>query len=367
VYKVVSTKAVTAINNNKPIVLPVPPYIRELELAEAEKRKQALEELEKKGVDVQQHIPKDELEAGEGNAIAAFKHWYSYIEKLENTGRTEFVNQMNDLKARIHEWRLDMAEHLRIAATSVMEEHLMYKVAYATATLPSGVRMEKDSLAAAGVRENGIEELTKVLSEWTEMMAGSKKAAGDAAECEQGKTQDLPMSFKPGETFTPTRPWRYSVYKPNKKTGETTWEMSYVRFKKGEHPQTIAMKQQSGKAIQVATVVSHLLEALTQGRALELHRLAPLSQPPTKQEWDELARCEVETEMDVTKDPTTSGKNSDRFTMRDFLLPIMGADFTAKDYKDRTPEESDKWNNWCGRLNWYLALRRVGYEPSFGR
>lgn len=64
-------------------------------------------------------------------------------------------------------------------------------------------------------------------------------------------------------------------------------------------------------------------------------------------------------------DPTTSGPNSEHFSMKDFLIPLMGNAFALKDYKDRTPEESTKWSKWCGRLKWYLAMLRVGYEPSF--
>ena len=52
--------------------------------------------------------------------------------------------------------------------------------------------------------------------------------------------------------------------------------------------------------------------------------------------------------------------------MKDFLIPIMGNAFALKDYKDRTPEESARWNKWCGCLKWYLALLRAGYEPTFG-
>jgi hypothetical protein len=363
IYKTVSSKTASAFSKDKPIILAVPKCIRELELVEAKKRKRALEELEKKGVDLQ-HIPEEEKEAGEGEAIAAYMHWFSYIGRLENSGRTEFINQMNDLKVRVIAWRLDTAEQNRIAPTTVMAEHQVYQVAYATATLPSGQVMQKESLSAAGVGSNGIDELTKVLAEWTESVKETKTSVGGGNDDTQSR--DVPMYVKPGEILAPTKPWKYAVYRPNKKTGMAAWEASYVRFKKGEHPQTIAMSQQGGKAIQVATVIGHLLEALPQGRAVDLHRLASQTQPPSKEEWDTLTRCELETGMDITKDPATSGKNSEKFAMRDFLLPIMGEDFIAKDYKERTPEESEKFSMWCGKLNWYAALRKVGYEPSFG-
>ena len=47
------------------IVLPVPTSVRELENVEAEKRRQALADLESKGVDLEQ-IPREEIHSGEG-------------------------------------------------------------------------------------------------------------------------------------------------------------------------------------------------------------------------------------------------------------------------------------------------------------
>ena len=67
----------------------------------------------------------------------------------------------------------------------------------------------------------------------------------------------------------------------------------------------------------------------------------------------------------IFKDPSTSGRDHGAFAMKDFLEPIMGGTFVLKDHSERSPEESSKWNTWCGYLKWFLALRRVGYEPSF--
>ena len=189
----------------------------------------------------------------------------------------------------------------------------------------------------------------------------------------------------------------HPVYKPQKKTGKATWEVSYDRFVNGEHPQTIAMTQTSGKPIQVATVVGHLLQALEQGRAIDIHRLstsdtpptkneweelercsietgldvkgdpATSDTPPTKNEWEELERCSIETGLDVKGDPATSGADSGRFTMKDFLVPIMGNSFCLKEYTERTPEESALFSKWCGLLKFYMAMKRVNYTPSFGK
>lgn len=335
------------------IILAVPTNLRELEKMEAEKKRQTLVDLESKGVDLEQ-IPQEELHSGEGECITALKIWYNYVGSLKSRGRSDLVNGLEDLKCRIEAWRMDMAERYRMAPASVLEEHLLVKIAYAAATCNS--KMNKAALIAAGVRSNGIDKLTAVLADWgDENVKSSAKNDGE---------EDAQMNFTVGETVKPSRPWRYSVYKPNKKTGKAVWEISYDRFMKGTHPQTIAMTQASGRPIQGATVVGHLLEALEQGRALDLHRLSSASPTPTKLEWEQLARCEVETCMNVTDDPATAS-NGEQFTMTNFLVPIMGKEFVSKDYKERTPEESAKFSKWCNLLKYYLSFRRIGMEPNF--
>ncbi len=271
-------------------MLPVPLSVREQEALEEAKKQKVIAELKDKGVDMEQ-IPLEELEVGEGEVIAALKRWFSYVDSMSARGRTDIVNELDDLKNRIEAWRLDMAEKYRMAPASVMEEHLLVKVAYATASLRVG-KMDKDALIAAGVRSSGIDELTSVLGEWAK---DSKIAIDDNDE-----SSSKPMTFQPGQKFQPCNSWRFASYKPNKKTGKATWEVSYDRFVKGEHPQTIAITQSSGKPIQVATVVGHILDALVQGRAVDLHRLSSSEPPPNKSEWEELVRCSVETGLDVT-------------------------------------------------------------------
>jgi len=338
-----------------PIMLPVPASVRELERLEEEKKQQTLAELKRQGVDLQQ-IPQEELENGEGEAISALKCWHTYVDSMAKRGRSDVVDRLDDLKSRIEAWRMDMAERYRMAPASVMEEPLLVRVAYAVASLRAGTRMDRDALVAAGVRSNGIDELGTVLAGW----AAEGKESGN-----EGEEDDAPMQF-PTTPFQPSNSWRFSVYKPNKKTGKAVWEVSYDKFIDGVHPQTIAMTR-SGKPIQVATVVGHILDALAQGRAVDLARLAAVEPPPTRSQWEELVRCSTETGMDVTGDPASSGSHGERFAMKDFLVPIMGNAFALKDLKERTPEESKKWSQWCGYLKWYMAFRRVGYEPCFGR
>ena len=98
------------------------------------------------------------------------------------------------LKLEEWTWRSVIAWPLR---PSVMEEHLLVKIAYATASLRAGGRMDKDALVAAGVRSNGIDELITVLSEWADE---TLKEMDNGAN---GLEEDSPMCFVPGQLFRP--------------------------------------------------------------------------------------------------------------------------------------------------------------------
>ena len=67
---------------------------------EEEEKQNTLAELKDKGVDLQQ-IPQEELEPGEGEAIAALKRWYSYVDSMTARGRSDLVDQLDDLENRI--------------------------------------------------------------------------------------------------------------------------------------------------------------------------------------------------------------------------------------------------------------------------
>lgn len=231
-----------------PIVIPVPPSVREQEKLEEEKTRETLAELKKFGVDFQ-NIPQAELESGDGEAITAYKRWYSYVDSFAARGRTDMVDKLDDMKSRIEAWRMDMAVRYRMAPASVMEEHLLVKIAYITASFRAGTHTSKDALIAAGVRSNGIDELTSVLNQWVDE---AHKDSQNGANESEGNAACVNMVFKPGQTYQPGNSWRFALYKPNKKTGKAAWELSYDRFVKGEHPQTIAMTQAGGKPIQVS-------------------------------------------------------------------------------------------------------------------
>lgn len=69
--------------------------------------------------------------------------------------------------------------------------------------------------------------------------------------------------------------------------------------------------------------------------------------------------------MNVAGDPATSGVNGDKFTLTEFLRPIMGDAFVDTPYSERTDEDKATFGRWCKLLKWYMAFRRVGYTPTF--
>lgn len=329
------------------IMLPVPESLRESERAEEEKRQRVLSQLKEAGVDVDK-IPKEEVETGDGEVITALRKYHGYIDSLARQGRTERVEQLEDLRYRIEAWRSDVAAQYRMAPAAVMPEHIVVSLAYSASSLKPGMKMEKEALVMAGVRTRGLDALVNAIGEWVDDVQPKVN--------EESATVCSPMVFDT-EVFKPQSSWEYAVYKPMKKTGMASWESSHQRFMNGEHPQTIAISPANGRPIQINTVVGHILDGLTHGRAVSLRRLAEVSTPPNKEQWEELHRAEIDTGMDVTRDPSTSGKNGDKFTMTEFLRPIMG--------EERNERDKAKFSEWCGLLSWYMALRRAGYTPRF--
>jgi hypothetical protein len=323
-----------------------------VELKEQAKNRSRIALLENAGVDMAQ-IPSHELENGDGEVMRSLETWHRYLENLENRGKSEFVNSLDDLRMRLDSWRSDMALQYQIAPRVVMAEHILFSVAYITATLPIHVKVEQDALVATGLRIGNIQTLIEILDQW-------RAETFTVTENNDDKEDNTPIPL-PDDPFQPSKPWQWSEYKPNKKTGLSVWEISYNRFMAGENPQTIAMTQTSGRPIQVATVASHLLTALTNGKSVPLRRVAEVLELPTIADWNMLTLCEETTKINVCNDPKSCGVNGSAFSMKDFLVPILGNSFALKEYSERSEEEQKQFTKLCNLLHWYLALRRVGY------
>jgi len=341
------------------IMLPVPEFVRESERKEEEKRQKVLAKLEANGIKIED-LPPEEVKKGDGEQVRAFSTWHSYLERIRKNGNEERYSQLTRLFSTIDQWRRDAAEKYSMSPASVLAEHKLAAVAYATATLPRGQHLGEESLAAAGVRSREIGSLVRALEQWVDEVQPALNSAPSSGG------GGAPMILDGNSLRGKTSPWQYAVYKPVKKTGLAAWETSYVRFTNGECPQTIALNPSDGrKPIQVKTVVGHLLEAILHGKPLDPTPLVQFVTPPSQDEWNRLVEVEAASGMDAAGDPESSGRDGGRFTMTDFLRPIIGDEVAEKKFSDRTDDETAQFGFWCDRLKWFMAFRRVGYQPTF--
>jgi RecQ family ATP-dependent DNA helicase len=353
VYKV-TQQGHAAFRDGSAITLPVPESVRELERKEQEKRELVLAKLEENGIKIDK-LPQEEVAKGDGEVIRAYSKWHSYLENSQRSGKPERIPQLEALISVIEKWRSETAIKYRMAPGTVLAEHTLVSIAYTTATMPPGMKIDSPSLVAAGVRTRELDSLTDALGQWVDEV----QPAGAGGANDQNDARMILAHI------SPSGGWKHAAYKPAKKTGLATWESSYNRFAEGESPPTIAMSPASGKPIQVATVVGHVLDAITHGRDVDAERLAKFLPPPSRGEWEQLQMAETSTNMDVAADPNSSGINGEKFTMTEFLRPIVGDEFVDTPFTERSQPDKDKFGHWCNRLKWYMALRRVGYEPSF--
>lgn len=346
-------------DESQPIILPIPQSLRDLEDEEEKARLKVLTQLEKAGVKLSE-IPEEEIENGDGATIQAYMKWNSYMESVRKYQREERIQQLENLHQRIEIWRHNTAEKFRVAPAAVMAEHITHSIAYAVATMHG--RVEKEALLAVGVRSKELDSLLLSLHQWTDEVQPAAISPTNASAGTSRINMVLP------ELFTPKRPWEHAIYKPNKKMGLAYWESSHNRFLAGEHPQAIAMSPEDGKPIQVATVIGHILEGLVMGRPTPLKRLASVvGSPPTQDIYNRLVECESLSGMDPVGMPDTSGRGGNKFLMTDFLRPIVGEELIDKPFAERTVKEKTELKKWFAALNWYIAFRRTGFEPTFAQ
>jgi superfamily II DNA helicase RecQ len=361
-----SPQGQSALNNTStPIRLPVPAYLREQERKENERRQKVLADLEKSSF--KDKLPQEEVQAGDGVAIRAYSKWLNYVQKAAEMGRSDRVQDLHQLQAVLEDWRSQVAVEHRMAPVNVLQEHILISIAYTLATLQPGAKLKAEEITTAGVRSRAISRLVAMLDAWVDRAQPAPTAASAGASSAQDapkSNDDAKMVFL-GRVLA-SKPWAHAVYKPVKKTGQAVWESSYIRFCKGESPTTIAMSPEGGRRqpIQAATVVGHLLDAVVQGREMDLQRLAQYLPPPTQSEWQRLETAEIETAMSVIGDPTDSGVNGEAFRMTDMIRPIIGAAADTP-FNERTESDKQLLSYWFDKLKWYMALKRIDYVPTF--
>lgn len=327
------------------ILLPVPEIVREQERKQKARLAKVKQQLESNGIPISR-LPQNELETGQGPVVAAYTKWFRYLER--QVDRTAKLQALVDL---IEKWRKERAVEFQTAPGAVLVEHLVFSIAYTVATSP--VKVDEEALRGAGVRAQGADKLVAQLSKWTE------ENQKQQTSLDQG-TSEKKMVLS---VVSPNKPWKFAIYKRVKKTGLASWESSYLRFRNGESVETIAMSPANGRPVQVQTVVGHVLEALVQGRSVDLRKLAKYAVLPTQEQWQRLEECQDL--VDVTADPGSAGPSGDRFTLTEFLRPIMGDGFVDTPHQERDEADKAKFGQWCSTAKWYMSLKRAGHEPSF--
>ena len=341
------------------VMLPVP---ESLARAEADAKAAAdakVLELETAGVDTSA-IPAAELEAGSGPALNAELQWARAIAKLRQSGddaKRARANAMAELLRRVERWRDSTAEKLGMAPASVFASFVAKRVAY---TCASGGHLDVESLRSAGVRVAGADGLAAELKSAAAELGLARETFGGA-----GDASDKRMRLA---SFAPVTPWPFAVYKPRKKKGcpdePPPWETSWRRFAGGEAPAAIALTQPSGRAVQVTTVVGHLLEALTQGRTVDFKRLGSFEgladRFPTEREWRAMDDAADETAQDPAGDPAS-------FSQRELLRgdALLGAEAVDVDRELKSEKQRAAEASWYDKIRVYVALRRAGVEPEW--
>ena len=339
-------KAVGVLQKSEAVRLPVPHAIRRMEEAERQRLENVKHSIVQLGINLAS-IPKHELAAGDGEVLRAEKAWLYTLQRLERHGG-EAVRQRHMLLERIFAWRDAKAAELVIAPANVLADFVAKKIAVSVVS-------DVAALTAVGVRISGLEELAAIVQQWVSEFRYSSEAASGDDEANRS------LEFADGQT-TCTR-WAGAVYKAGKgaKGSGPKWETSWQRFEKGDSVQTIAVTQENGKPVQPATIVAHLLEALTHGRPVSLRRLAVsgCTAPPTQLEWEHLLKAEKATALDLT-DPNAQAR---------VLVQAMGAYNPRVAELNQRPAESlsaaDKamQSGLYEKARWYMALRRASWEP----
>ena len=370
-------------NPNRPLMLPVPPSVRKEEEELKAKKAKEVKEVDKArqrlvaaGYSLEA-VPAEELQphAEQTPVLTALLEWSRTLDRYRDSGKEQRAESLELLHKTLLDWRSDEAARLRMAPTSVLQDHLALKICIIKPD-------SSDTLLSLGARitADGSNAIIRIIRSWREQHEGGGAASqpsqggaaaaaaqpsssngSPAASQPQGGNNDAPMAL-PSGIYQPKAPWALAVKPLPTAKKQPVWEVSWVRFhQKGESLEKIAMTQENGKTIQVGTIHNHLLQALTQGRPCNLEALASQSRaavgsPPSESEWEKLLGGEAAAGIDVV----TTEKVQPHELLKSFLPEIQ------KDKTERTDAEQARLSSWYPKVNWFLALRRSGLSPEFG-
>jgi hypothetical protein len=234
-----------------------------------------------------------------------------------------------------------------------------------------------DELRAAGVRISGVDALAALMqSSVAELMLDSK--GGRDAGAEGSATLVLPGAFRqaPDRVCPPYIPGAgvdsSSRGKPSKLP---TWAASTDRFSRGETLASIAVGQDGGRVIQVATVRGHLLKGLVAARAsIHLQRLhqecstAAGGGSISRAQWEALDVAAASTTPPLRlADAAEWGIKGDKafqlVRQAELLAAVDGGALRALQdtpWSDRSEEQRQTYSAWLTAVDWWGALRRAG-------
>lgn len=347
-------KGKDATGGHMEVRLPVPQELRQQEEEDKKRIEARKAELVKSGVDLKK-IPVKELEQGEGKTIDATLEWTRRLNHIREGGNVEKARRYDELRSRILSWRNDVASKLRMAPGAVLGEDLVFKLAYSQPT-------SADALRGAGVRIVNVDELAALMQAsanelFPKALSDPISANGNSDETGGSPPGNAPMVL-PDVLWQAATKWMNAVYKPGRGGKLPAWEEYYNRWAKGEHPQGIAMNPPSGKAVQVNTVFSHILTALTFGKPVNLSLLAQQCEfsPPLEDEWRRMEEAAAVRNVDV---------NAVDYVGKEVLCGILGPENVNMEYADKSEESKALEQQWRQRMKWWESLRRVNFPVKF--
>eukprot|EP00939_MAST-03C_sp_MAST-3C-sp1_P003023 g3023.t1 len=371
VYRVGSRGIDVLRNEGTSILLPPPRSLLAAEQKHREKIEAKMERLAAIGVDLS-CVPQSELDHGSGPILGALQTWASTIARYRSSGRNELADRCEELVRRLNAWRDEKAQHLDMAPANVLATHTIRTIAYSKPRTAAELR-------ALGVRVKGVEELAVSLSRWLKELCLDNQDP----DVDGGAENVAPIIFPAGVFVAddPRPPYAPEAPKRKKKAGTATkkpqWAVSHELFHvKGMTPSVIAAT--GGKRpVQCNTIVGHLLNALVDGRPLDLRRLwsaLPSGETfPNAQTWRQIEAVHAACGHDLAS-PTSwlSGTGSKNFQFAhtmEYMKRIDGSKLASIldiDWKDRTDSQRALCSRYRGSIARWSLLKRARVPISFG-
>lgn len=345
------------ITRKEPVIeLPLSSAMLEARAAFEAKKAALLSLLAELGID-RTTLPTVALASGEmmHPAIMSIVRLAKKLRHWRDSGRGAEADAVDELCNTVRAWRAKSAAKLGCAPSSVLTDAVVANIAYSEVD-------DVEALRASGARVAGVEELATAISEWKRKHRAPKENANPDPE----NTDAAPMQL-------PAAPWRCAkpfqplhAYKRRKPTAKLpdprpNWEVSADAVLGGASLQAVALNQANGKSIQVRSVLKHCLKAmefcLPQG-GLPLRALAAASPPPNASEWVRMEEAVAEAGADLFQ------WNSYPH-IKDLLAIILG-DAVLGDWESKSTAQRDAEAVWFSKFDWFITLKRVGFEASFG-